>query len=440
MTAVGRPGDVPQGLLTGLRDVVGRDHLLTDPDLTSTYASDWTGRFAGVPAAVVRPAGLDEVREVVALCRRSGAPVVPQGGNTGLVGGGTPRGHGMVVVSTRRLDATEPVDVDARQVTVGAGVTVAALRRHAQGRGLDYGVDLASRDSATVGGTIATNAGGVRVVLHGDTRAQVVGVEAVLGDGRVVSHLAGLPKDSAGYDLSGLLVGSEGTLGIVTRARVRLVDPLPQTRATALVGVPDVRSALEIVRQQRRVLAAEFVVGDALRVVCEATGLTFPLRRSWPLYLLVETEDEPRLPVQADVDAVVDRRVWAYRERQTEAIGTLGVVHKLDVAVPLGRLQELLDALPDVTAPFAVLAFGHLAEGNVHVEVVGAQPDDEAPDEAVLTLVSRLGGTVSAEHGVGVAKARWLALSRSRDEVAVMRSVKDALDPDGLMNPGVLFD
>ena len=440
VSSLGRTGDRKDDdrlLAASLSEAVGVDHVITDADLMASYSHDWTRRFSGYPAAVVRPGSAVEVAKILSVSRRLKAPVVTQGGNTGLVGGSTPRGRGMVVLSTRRLDELSPVDTDSRQVTVGAGVTIAALQEHARLSGLAYGVDLASRESATIGGTIATNAGGIRVVLHGDTRAQVVGVEAVLGDGRVLRHLDGLPKDSAGYDLSGLLVGSEGTLGVVTRARVRLVDQLPHGRSTALVGVMDVATALRLVRSQRQLLAAEFLVGDALSLVCDVTGLPFPLRRSWPLYVLLETAADVSL--EADDDAVVDTRVWAYRERQTEVVATLGVVHKLDVAVPLHRLQHLLDALPKAAEPFTVYAFGHLAEGNVHVEIVGAPPDDDGPDEAVLQLVAGLGGTISAEHGVGTAKARWLALSRSPDEIDAMRSVKRALDPDGLLNPGVLF-
>ncbi len=424
--------------MSALVDVVGVEHVLTDPDLTTSYTRDWTGRFVGSAAAVVRPADTAEVAQVLAHCLRLGIPVVPQGGNTGLVGGGTPRGDDMVVLSTRRLDGLGLVDVDARQVTLGAGVTVVRAHAHAHASGLAYGVDLASRESATIGGTVATNAGGVRVVRHGDTRAQVVGVEAVLTDGRVVSHLQGLPKDSAGYDLSGLLVGSEGTLAVVTAARMRLVEPLPRQRFALLAGVADVETALRLTRAQPRLLAAEFVLGHAMDLVCTATGLAFPLQQAWPFYVLLETADEPVVEAGVD-DTVVDPRVWAYRERQTEAIATLGVVHKLDVAVPVHRLQKLLDGLASAVAPHDVFAFGHLAEGNVHVEVVGAAPDDERPDEAVLLLVAALGGTISAEHGVGVAKTRWLSLSRSPDEIAAMRSVKAALDPAGLLNPGVLF-
>ena len=212
-------------LETELAEAVGVTHVLTDPGLTSSYTVDWTGRFVGSARAVVRPATPAQVADVVTLCAGYGVAVVPQGGNTGLVGGGTPRGADQIVLSTRRLAAIEPVDTATREVTAQAGVTIGDLQRAAVAAGLRYGVDLASRDSATVGGTVATNAGGLRVVRHGTTRAQVRGLEVVLADGRIASRLAPPPQDNAGLDLTDLLVGSEGTLAVVTAARVRLVTP-----------------------------------------------------------------------------------------------------------------------------------------------------------------------------------------------------------------------
>lgn len=419
-----------------LVEVVGPTQVVTDPERLVGYGTDWTGRWSVAPRAVARPASTAEVSAVLGVCARHGVGVVPQGGNTGLVGGSVPSREGLLVLTTSRLVGLGPVDPVSRQVTAGAGVTVAALRAHVAAAGLDYGVDLASRDSATVGGTLATNAGGVRVVRHGDTRAQVRGIEAVLADGTVVEHLAGLPKDSAGYDLGSLLVGSEGTLAVITAARLRLVPPLPADRVTCLVGVGSVDEALALLDQEG-LLAAELMTGAALDLVCRALTLPFPMPSRGPLFLLLETEHAPRL--RDGLDVVVDRRLWTYRERLTEAVATLGTVHKLDVAVPVARLGELLDRLPAAVAPYDSYVFGHVAEGNMHVEVVGAPPDDDGPDERVLRLVAELGGTISAEHGVGSAKARWLALSRSAADIAWMRRVKGALDPDGRLNPGVLF-
>lgn len=230
-------------VVTALRAAVGERFVLTDPAMTAGYCTDWTGRYTGPVVAVVRPADTAEVVAVLRCCATHTVPVVAQGGNTGLVGASVPRatrepptGALPIVVSMTRLDALGPVDRAARQVTAGAGTTIGTLRAHAAAAELVYGVDLASRDSATVGGTIATNAGGLQVVRYGDTRTQVAGLEVVLADGSVVSRLDGLVKDSTGYDLSGLFVGSEGTLGIVTAARLRL-NAEPVRGETTLVGV-----------------------------------------------------------------------------------------------------------------------------------------------------------------------------------------------------------
>src|ERR1700723_411701 len=231
-------------LLAELTEIAGPEHVLTDPDLVAGYTTDWTRRFSGAARAVVRPADAAEVAAVLLACARHGVPVVPQGGNTGLVGGGVPAAAagGAVVLSARRLRRLDPVDVLSGQVTAGAGVTIAELRAHAAGAGLEYGVDLAARDSATVGGTIATNAGGVQTIRYGPTRAQLLGLEAVLADGSVISRLGGIQADNTGYDLTQLLAGSEGTLGVITAARLRLWPAAPPT-LTVLAGVPGIEAA-----------------------------------------------------------------------------------------------------------------------------------------------------------------------------------------------------
>ncbi|HVQ89236.1 MAG TPA: FAD-binding oxidoreductase [Actinomycetes bacterium] len=418
-----------------LIDAVGASHVLAEPSLTASYGTDWTGRWSTTPRFVVRPASTKQVSAVLRACSRYRIPVTAQGGNTGLVGGGVPSDNAGLVLSTTRLQRLDEVDADAAQVTVGAGVSIASLHRHATSSGLAYGVDLGSRDTATVGGTIATNAGGLRVVNWGDTRRQIVGLEVVLADGTIARQLTRLPKDSAGYDVNGLLVGSEGTLGVVTAARVRLVAPMSQSRVTALVGVRDVRDALALLRQDD-LLAAEIVVGHSMELVCSAAGLPHPLQSTWPLYVLIETASEPSL--EPDADAAVDRRLWAYRERQPEAVSTLGSVHSLDVAVPLDQLQVCLDALPELIAPHDCYVFGHLAEGNLHVQVVGAEVDDFTTDEKVLKFVVSLGGSISSEHGIGRAKAPYLRWARDEGTVQAMTGIKHSLDPEGLLNPGVL--
>jgi len=438
--------------------VVGEAHVLTDPDVVTPYGEDWSGRFAGPVLAVVRPGTTDEVAAVVRTCVDAGLPVLPQGGRTGLVGGSVPGPHDppMVVLSTVRLQRLDVVDTDAGQVTVGAGVTLAALHEHARRAGWTYGVDLAARDSCTVGGTIGTNAGGIRVCCYGMTRRQVLGVEAVLPDGSVVSHLGGLLKDNTGYDLAGLMVGSEGTLGVVTAARLALHRP-PRSSAVALVGVESATRALDLLRTAvpdgSRLLAAEIIDAPLLRLICEHGSLPWPLASQPPHVLVLETESaepgEVAMDLPDDLDVVVavdaaDRaRFWAYRERAGEVVTAFGPTHRFDVTVPqrswdafVADATERLASVPEVAHVFS---FGHLADGNVHLEVIGPAADDERVDEIVLRCVADHAGSISAEHGVGRAKAAYLSLTRSPAEIAVMRVVKDALDPSGLFNPGALF-
>ncbi|MFP5327202.1 MAG: FAD-binding oxidoreductase [Acidimicrobiia bacterium] len=424
--------------------------MLTDPEVTASYETDWTRRWRGRARCVVRPGSTEEVAAVISLCQETGTAIVPQGGNTGLVGGSVPR-NDEVVLSLRRMSALGAVDVDAAQVTAGAGATLEALQDHVRPHGFDFGVDLAARGSATLGGMAATNAGGIHFVRHGPMRAQVVGVEAVLGTGAVISRLAGLEKDNTGFDLASLLCGSEGTLGVITALRLRLV-PTPAEVTTALLGLASTTEAIALLRSVRRLptlLAVEWFHADGAALVREKTGATTPFAAN--TYLVVETtssgEDLAELigDAQAAVATDPDRRaeLWAVRERHTEAINALGVPHKLDVTVPLADLatfeadvrRVIANRWPDATT----VLFGHLADGNVHVNVVGPAPDDEAVDDAVLRLVASYGGSISAEHGIGVAKLPWLSLSRSPAEIAAMRAIKVALDPAGILNPGVLL-
>jgi FAD/FMN-containing dehydrogenase len=445
-------------------EIVGPEHVLADPEVRSQYETDWTRRFSGPCSAVVRPASTAEVSAVMAACTVAGVPVVVQGGNTGLVGGGVPGPDGPppVILSTTRLDAIGPVDRAASQVTAGAGVTLGRLQAAARADGLVFAVDLAARDSATVGGMIATNAGGLHVIRYGGMRAQVLGVEAVLADGTVVSRLSGLVKDNTGYDLSQLLIGSEGTLGIITAARLRLVPEHP-ARVVALIGLDSTASALAAVDAVHRTVeslqAAEVFYAGGLDLVRDHGRLPAPLPAPFPVYVVleaagVEDPSDALFAALADLDLPEEAtavaldpsgmaRLWEYRERHTEAVSALGVPHKLDVTLPQGRLAEFEAAVRPVVekcAPGAILViWGHLGDGNLHVNVVGPAPDDESVDRAVLELVASMEGSISAEHGIGRAKAEWLHLSRSPAELAVMRSVKAALDPNGILNPGVLL-
>ncbi len=454
---------LPPAFEAELVDVIGSRHVVTDPEITAGWSVDWTGRFRGDTPAVVRPGSTAEVAGVIDACRRAGIALVPQGGNTGLVGGSVPLAD-EVVLSLRRLDAITDGDPISGQLTAGAGATISAVARVASAMGWAYGVDWAARDSATVGGSVATNAGGLRVLRHGDTRRQLMGVEAVLGDGSTVTHLGGLVKDNTGYDLAGLLCGSEGTLGVVTAARLALVTPLPQ-RVVALLafdGTDPLLAAVGLLRRELPSLAAaEVFFGDGLALVCEQLHLPAPLAARHEAYLLVEaasTTDpstELALAVESlagvrDVAVAVDRArgdaLWRYREAHTEVINAIGPPHKLDVTLPSARLGEFVGRVRPVVAAATpgpgvrTWLFGHAADGNLHVNVTGVEPGDERVDDAVLTLVAELGGSISAEHGIGTAKKRWLHLNRSPAELAAMRALKRALDPAGILNPNVLFD
>jgi FAD/FMN-containing dehydrogenase len=446
-------------LIDALVAAVGERDVLVDDDVRASYETDWTRRFHGRARAVVRPGGAAEVAAVLAACREHGAAVVPQGGNTGMVGGGVPR-NGEVVLSLGRLRELGEVDRATAQVTVGAGVTLAALQAHARAAGLDAGVDFGGRDSATVGGMVATNAGGIQAMRHGTVRARVAGLQAVLADGAIVDRRSGLLKDNAGYDLPALLVGSEGTLGVVTSVRWRLV-PLLTARVAALVPLGSVAEVAALLARVRPALpalhAAELMTDEGVQLVLDHLGASFPLARRSPAYLLLEcaghgdpTDELASALDGAGVeDAVVAdesgerERLWRLREGYTEALNAAGIPHKMDVGVPLSELPRFVEDLGPVVERVApgsmTIVFGHLGDGNVHVNVLGPDPDDDAVDEAVLRLAAACGGTISAEHGVGVAKARWLSLTRSDDELRAMKAIKRALDPDGILNPGAVL-
>jgi FAD/FMN-containing dehydrogenase len=387
---------MPDPLLATLAEIVGPGHVLSEPQTRAAYERDWTGRWRGEALAVVRPADTGEVGAVVSACASADAAVVPQGGNTGLVGGGVPRVRGaeprpQIVLCTARLSTIHGVDTATAQLAAGAGTTLAAAQRAARAAGLDLALDLAARDSATLGGLIACDAGGLRALRHGTARRQLAGVRAVLADGAVIeSRMTGLLKDTAGYDLGGLLAGSEGTLAVITAVRWSL-QPRRAARAVALVGLDTVADAVALVRTLR-----------------------------------------PQLP-SLEVCELVERDgielTLAYLGRSTRTVPA-AVAVLLECAGAEDPLPELAAALDRVG----------VAERTVSAaDAAGtADPDAlDALDDAVLGLVARCGGTVSAEHGIGVHKVRHLQLTRSASELSAMWAIKRALDPAGILNPGV---
>jgi FAD/FMN-containing dehydrogenase len=439
-----------------LAAIVGEQHVLTG-DSTAGFAVDWTGKFRGQTPAVVRPRDTEQVAQVLACCTGAGLSVVSQGGNTGLVGGGVPL-HGEVVLSLARLRELTAADPASGQVTAGAGVTL-------QEAGdadpeLDLGIRIASRGSATVGGAISTNAGGLRVLRYGPMRAQLRGIEAALSDGTVVSHLSGLVKDNTGYDYPSLLAGSEGTLAVVTRARLQLV-PRPRDPVTviaALGGLEDVHElARRALAEVSGLLSAEFFTQAGLDILIQHAGLRPPafdppLAAAAPAYLLLEAAGPGALDDLADLIGELPAAVaqetagrealWACRERHPEAAGFLGVPIKLDVSVPAAQWVKLAATVAGVVAAAdsgaTVITYGHVADGNVHVNVVPAAPADGRHEDAVFGLVAELGGSISAEHGIGVLKGRWLDLARSPAERSLFARIRTAFDPAGTLNPAIL--
>ena len=458
----------PDGSLAGeLRHRLGDRGVVSDPDLLTRFEADWMGRRRSAARLVAKPSTTAEVAAVLAACARAGATVVPQGGNTGLVGGGIPRSHD-VVLSTERLAGIGTPDMMTRTISAGAGVTLSRVRAAAFEQGLDVPMDLASRDVATVGGMVATNAGGLRVFRYGHMRSNIAGVEAVLGDGTAVSRMAGLRKDTAGYDLEGMLCGSEGTLGVITHVLVKLV-PLARSRVTIAVGVAHVEQAQAVVTAMHMatetVQSAEIVFADGARLAGELFGIRSVLRRPYPCELLLElvsTDAADDLVAVAagvlallglDDDAAVSdneatrQEFWAMRERQPEIVVRLGGPRKLDVSVPLRAVADLerrVRAALGTIAGITPVLYGHVGDGSLHVNV--SVPDAVASslvhsvEDIVFAIVAELGGSISAEHGVGTDKVPWLGLIRSPDELQLMQRVKDAFDPSGLMNPGVIFE
>lgn len=443
-------------VVQALRSIVGNNNVLVE-DLAG-FGTDWTGRFVGNPSLVVRPGSTNEVSQVMELCSRHKVEVVPQGGNTGLVGGSLAT-TGQIIISMRRLNWLGEVDLASQQVSVGAGATLEQIQVVAQNVGLRYAVDFGARGTATIGGSIATNAGGINVLRYGSTRNQLVGIEVVLSHGEVIEHMKGLIKDNTGYDIGSLFCGSEGTLGIVTAARLRLVPKHPY-RSAVLLGCDSVEAVLNIVQEVRRRFdfldAAEMFFADGAKLVHDAFGYSVPFDAQ--TYLLLDfSSDADQMselgtwlsglnfagPSAISNDDLSRAKLWRLREEHTAAIATLGVPHKFDVTVAVADLPEFIEKIRQqvhqTNSGWSVYIFGHAADGNMHVNVLGPEPNDESVDEIVLRTVADFKGSISAEHGVGSAKKKWLSLSRSPLEIETMRSIKRALDPQGLMNPHTLF-
>ncbi|HET9046336.1 MAG TPA: FAD-binding oxidoreductase [Casimicrobiaceae bacterium] len=461
-------------LLAQLAAVVGNDHVLTAPADLEPYLVDWRGRYHGAARAVVRPRSTEEVAAVVRVCAAEHVPIVPQGGNTGMCGGATPDAQGdEIVLSLARMNRVRAVDAANATITVEAGVTLRGVQDAAANAGLYFPLSLGSEGSCTIGGNLSTNAGGTAVLRFGNTRDLALGLEVVLADGRVWDGLRGLRKDNTGYDLKQLFIGAEGTLGIVTAAVLKLF-PAATAHVTALAGVADVEHAAALLRVIKDALG-ERLTGFEL-ISDFAFGLSrkyhpdlpdpLPLQQWYVLLQVDAARDSAALTADVESalasaveqgaarDAVVAQsqdqadRLWAVRENITEAQRREGPNIKHDISLAVSAIPafversvaDLARALPGARP----LIFGHLGDGNLHYNVAapeGADPqafmrNAGVANRIVHDLVAAAGGSISAEHGIGQLKRDELVRYKSGVEIELMRKVKAALDPAGLMNPG----
>ena len=463
-----------------LRAIVGDAHVLTAAADIAPYCTDWRGRYTGTALCVVRPANTVEVASVVKACAAANVAIVPQGGNTGLCGGATPRGTasqpegaGEVVICLTRLNRIRAVDTDNNTMVVEAGCTLAAVQEAAAAADRLFPLSLAAEGTATIGGNLSTNAGGVQVLRYGNARELCLGLEVVLPDGEIWHGLRGLRKDNTGYDLKHLFIGAEGTLGLITAAVLKLFSRA-HSSAVAWAAVADPAAAVALLKRLRekiggRVTAFELIGRPALDLVLtHIPGSRDPLAGKPQWQVLIELSDtmetDLATPLEEVLAAAIDageasdaavarseaqaNALWALRENISEAQKIEGVSIKHDISLPVSRIAEFIARCDAVLASdfpgVRIVCFGHLGDGNLHYNQSKAEAQDNAAfialtdgvNRVVHDLVHELDGSISAEHGLGQLKREEILRYKSRTEMEIMRTVKRALDPRGIMNPG----
>ena len=461
-----------------LAAIVGPAHVLTGEAELAPYLTDWRGRYRGRALALVRPGSTDEVTTVVRACAAAGVPMVPQGGNTSLCGAATPdQGGRSVLVNLSRLNRIRQIDAANNAITVEAGCLLAQVQEAAAAAGRLFPLALASEGSCQIGGNLSTNAGGVQVLRYGNTRELTLGLEVVLPDGRLWNGLTALRKDNTGYDLKDLFIGAEGTLGIITAAVLKLF-PRPRAVVTAWLAVADGAAAIALLgraqaRFDARLTAFELISRQSLDLVLQhIPGSRQPLAAPAPWQVLLELADGGVwADLQADLEDFIGgemadgrvqdgvlaqnetqaRQLWALRENISEAQKIEGLSIKHDISVPVSRIPEFLDlagtALAAAFPGVRVVAFGHAGDGNLHYNLSKAQRQDNdafiaatpQANRIVHDLVARLGGSISAEHGIGQLKREELVRYKDPVGLDLMRCIKSSLDPRGLMNPGKIL-
>jgi D-lactate dehydrogenase (cytochrome) len=452
--------------------IVGDKYVITDPDLKAPYLVEMRHLFHGHTPMVLRPSSVAEVAAIVKLANETATPLVPQGGNTGLVGGQTPH-HNEIVLSLNRLDRIREVDATSNTITCEAGVTLQRTREAAAAVDRLYPQLLPSEGTCTIGGNLSTNAGGTAAIAYGVARSHALGIEVVLADGRILNNLNKLKKDNTGYDLKNLFIGAEGTLGIITAAVLRLV-PRPRSVETAFVGVTSAEAALELlgIAQERSggdVTSFEIMTRPGVELVLQhAAGCRDPLAAPHPWYVLIELSSQRREGLRAVIEdvlaqgmgrnLVIDAAIadsleqgkafWRIREMFGEMQSHAGGSIKHDVSVPIAAvpafIKEANAAVIALIPGARPLPFGHLGDGNIHYNVNQPVGADKAAylkrwDEVnavVFAVVKKYGGSISAEHGIGVIKRDLLRSVKDPVALDLMRSLKALLDPKGILNPG----
>jgi FAD/FMN-containing dehydrogenase len=461
---------LPGAFAAALASDFPADFVTTEPGDLTTYGRDWTRVIEPAPVAVALPRSTEEVSRLLRLCSEHHVPVVPSGGRTGLAAGAV-AARGELVVSLSRMRRMDPVDVLGATVRVQAGAVTEAVHQHAAEHGLTWPVDFASKGSSQVGGNIATNAGGVKVIRYGLTRHWVLGLQVVLASGDVLELGGALEKNNTGLDLRQLFIGSEGTLGVITEATLKLTRP-PEKLDVFLFAVPDLAAVLALFREARRgpfvIMAYEFFTERCLARVRRHRSVVTPLAAPSDYYVLLEVERGEPDALEAWVTSLFERglvadgtlaqharqaaELWALREGISESLSATGLPHKNDIALPIHALEGFcaeLEVFFEREYPgWEIALFGHIGDGNLHVNVM--KPDDldraefakktKAADHAIFALVQRYRGSISAEHGIGLLKKDYLGYSRSAEEIALMRGIKRVLDPENLLNPGKVVD
>jgi len=458
-------------LKTRLQAIVGPSGYLEGEDIQTRHFRDWLGSRAVRPSLLLRPANTEEVSAILRACHEYGQPVTPQGGMTGLVSAAAPR-QGELALSLERMKRIEEIDRFTSTMTVEAGVELQTIQEKAEEQGMLFPLDLGARGSCTIGGNLSTNAGGNRVIRYGMARALTLGVEAVLADGTIINGLNKLRKNNSGYDLNQLFIGSEGTLGIITRAVLKLL-PKPVSQSVALCGVESFDQVAELLVHCQQRLAGNLTAFEVLwdntyRLIAEhLPEVSLPLQAEHPFYVLIEgmgsdperdhdlfvgTLNDVLLKgmvsdcVIADSDKQIEG-IWRVRDAAAEVIQGVGFMHAYDVSLSVGDMGYFGDEVVrrlKAHWPAAIIGlFGHIGDGNVHI-IINVGPETRelhlAIDEVIYQLIRELGGSISAEHGIGMMKKPFLEFSRSESEVALMKTVKQALDPRGILSPGRVFD